>query len=193
MKTCFHFRTCLENTVVFSLMPKTKQQKQETIKSLEDGLKAAKAVVFANFQGLKVSEAEELRRECRKNDIKVVAAKKTLVKRACEELGLADIDPKVFAGGVATFMALGDEVSAAKIVSNFSKNHEVMQIFGGVLEGKFINVSMVKSLASLPSKQELLAKLVGSINAPVSGFVNVLAGNLRGLVGVLNNIAKAKV
>ena len=74
-------------------MPKSKQQKQETIKSLEDGLKAAKAVVFANFQGLKVSEAEELRRECRKNDIKVVAAKKTLVKRACEDLGLKDIDP----------------------------------------------------------------------------------------------------
>ncbi|OGH92115.1 MAG: 50S ribosomal protein L10 [Candidatus Magasanikbacteria bacterium RIFOXYD2_FULL_39_9] len=174
-------------------MPKSKLQKQETIKSLEDGLKSAKAVVFANFQGLKVSEAEELRRECRKNDIKVVAAKKTLVKRACQEMGLTDVDPKVFSGGVATFMALGDEVSAARIVNNFSKTHEILQVFGGVLEGKFISVAMVKSLANLPSKQELLAKLVGSINAPVSGFVNVLAGNLRGLVGVLNNIAKSKV
>jgi large subunit ribosomal protein L10 len=173
-------------------MPKTKLQKQETVKSLEDGLKAAKAVVFANFQGLKVSEAEELRRECRKNDIKVVAAKKTLVKRACEELGFNDIDPKVFAGGVATFMALGEELSAAKIVATFSKTHEVMQLFGGVLDGKFIDAAMVKSLASLPSKQELLGRLVGTLNAPVSGFVNVLAGNLRGLVGVLNNIAKAK-
>ncbi len=173
-------------------MPKSKLQKQETVKSLEDGLKAAKAVVFANFQGLKVSEAEELRRECRKNNITVVAAKKTLVKRACAEMGLTDVDPKVFAGGVATFMALGDEVSAAKIVNNFSKTHEILQVFGGVLEGKFISVAMVKSLANLPSKQELLGRLVGSINAPVSGFVNVLAGNLRGLVGVLNNIAKAK-
>ena len=173
-------------------MPKTKQQKQETIKSLEDGLHAAKAVVFANFQGLKVSEAEELRRECRKNDIKVVAAKKTLVKRACEGLGLNDIDPKVFAGGVATFMALGDEVSAARIVNTFAKTHEVLKIFGGVLEGKFVDVSVVKNLANLPSKQDLLARLVGSINAPVFGFVNVLAGNLRGLVGVLNNIQKMK-
>ena len=173
-------------------MPKTKQQKEETIKSLEEGLKSAKAVVFANFQGLKVSEAEELRRECRKNDIKVVAAKKTLVKRACEDLGLKDIDPKVFAGGVATFMALGDEVSAARIVNNFAKTHEILKIFGGVLEGNFIDVITVKSLANLPSKQELLARLVGSINAPVSDFVNVLAGNLRGLVGVLNNIKNAK-
>ncbi len=173
-------------------MPKSKLQKEETIKSLEEGLKSAKAVVFANFQGLKVSEAEELRRECRKNGIAVVAAKKTLVKRACQAMGLTDVDPKVFSGGVATFMALGDEVSAAKIVNNFSKTHEILQVFGGVLEGKFISVAMVKSLASLPSKQELLARLVGTINAPVSGFVNVLAGNLRGLVGVLNNIAKAK-
>jgi large subunit ribosomal protein L10 len=173
-------------------MPKTKLQKQETVKSLEEGLKAAKAVVFANFQGLKVTEAEELRRECRKNNIKVLAAKKTLVKRACETLGLKDIDPKVFTGGVATFMALGDEVSAAKVVNTFSKTHEVVQLFGGILEGKFIDTAMVKNLANLPSKQELLGRLVGSINAPVSGFVNVLAGNLRGLVGVLNNIAKAK-
>lgn len=162
------------------------------MKSLSEGLKQAKAVVFANFQGLKVSESEELRRECRKNNIKVVAAKKTLVKRVCEELGLKNIDPKIFAGGVATFMALEDEVSAAKVVDTFARSHKVMDIFGGVMNGEFIGVAMVKSLAGLPSKQELLAKLVGSINAPVSGFVDVLAGNLRGLVGVLNNIQKAK-
>lgn len=173
-------------------MPKSRQQKQETIKSLEEGLKAAKGVVFANFQGLKVSEAEELRRECRKNNVKVVAAKKTLVKRACEDMDLKDVNPKVFAGGVATFMALDDELSAARIVNNFSKTHEILQIFGGVLEGKFVDVSAVKSLANLPSKKELLSKLVGTLNNPVSGFVNVLAGNLRGLVGVLNNIAKSK-
>lgn len=173
-------------------MPKSKLQKQETVQSLGEGLKSAKAVVFANFQGLKVSEAEELRRECRKNNITVIAAKKTLVKRACEDMGLKDVNPKVFAGGVATFMALGDEISAARIVNTFAKTHEILQIFGGVFEGKFIDVTSVKSLANLPSKQELLSRLVGSLNAPVSGFVNVLAGNLRGLVGVLNNIAKAK-
>ena len=173
-------------------MPKTKQQKQETIKSLIEGLKTAKAVVFANFQGLKVSESEELRRECRKNNIKVVAAKKTLVKRVCEELGLKNVDPKVFAGGVATFMALNDEVAAAKVVDTFAKTHKVMDIFGGVMNNEFVGVAMIKSLAGLPSKQELLAKLVGSLNAPVSGFVNALAGNLRGLVGVLNNIASVK-
>jgi len=173
-------------------MPKTKQQKQSTVKILVDGLKSAKAAVFANFQGLKVSEAEQLRRECRKNNIQVLAAKKTLVKRACEDIGLTDINPKIFSGGVATFMAQGDEVSAAKIVSNFAKTHQIVTVFGGIMEGKFVDALAIKSLASLPSRQELLSRLVGTINAPVSGFVNVLAGNLRNLVGVLNNIKSAK-
>lgn len=173
-------------------MPKSKAQKQVTVSSLVDGLKQAKAAVFANFQGLKVSQAEELRRECRKNNVKVLAAKKTLVKKACEDVGLANIDPKVFSGGVATFMAYDDEISAAKIVNTFAKTHEVVAIYGGILEGKFVDASAVKNLASLPSKQELLGRLVGSINAPISGFVNVLAGNLRNLVGVLNNISTAK-
>jgi len=173
-------------------MAKSKQQKVETIESLGQGLKGAKAVVFANFQGLKVSEAEELRGLCRQNDIQVLAAKKSLLKRAFAEAGLTDTDPTLFQGGVASFMGTGDEVAPAKIVSTFAKTHEVVAVFGGVLEGKFIDAAMVKSLASLPSKTELLAKVVGTINAPVSGFVNVLAGNLRNLVGVLNNIKEAK-
>jgi large subunit ribosomal protein L10 len=173
-------------------MPKTKQQKQATIESLVEGLKKAKAAVFANFQGLKVSEAEELRRECRKNNVSFLAAKKTLVKKAGEQAGFPGIDPKGYAGGVATFLAFGDEVSAARVVANFAKTHEVVAIYGGILEGKVVDAAVIKSLASLPGKDELLARLVGSINAPVSGFVNVLAANLRNLVGVLNNIREAK-
>lgn len=172
-------------------MPKTKQQKQDAVGTLLDGLKNSKAVVFANFQGLKVSESEELRKNCFKDNVQMVAAKKTLLKRACSEAGLNDINPDVFAGGVAVFFG-ADEVTPAKMVNGFAKTHEVMSIFGGVLEGKYIDVNGVKSLAALPSKTELLSKLVGSLNAPVSGFVNALAGNLRNLVGVLNNIKNAK-
>lgn len=167
-------------------MPKSKKQKQTTVASLEDGLKAAKAVVFANFQGLTVAQSEELRREARKENIDVLAAKKTLVRRALEALGLTDVNPKMFQGGVATFMAKSDEVSAARVVNTFAKKNEVVAIYGGILEGKFIDAAMVKSLASLPSKQELLGKMVGSLNAPISGFVNVNAAVLRSLFNVLN-------
>ncbi len=172
-------------------MPKTKQQKEATLASLTDGLKGAKASVFANFQGLTVAEADELRNSCRKEGIKVIVAKKTLLKKTFEELGI-EADPKVFEGGVATFFGEADEVAPARIVNDFAKKHEVVAIFGGTLEGKYIDAVFVKNLASLPSKQQLLGQLVGTINAPVSGFVNALAGNLRGLVSVLNNIKEAK-
>lgn len=172
-------------------MPKTKQQKQETVASLSNGLKQSKSVVFANFQGLKVSEAEELRKTCRKEGVKVLAAKKTLLKIACAEAGLADINPLIFSGGVASFFG-SDEVAPARVVQNFSAKHDVVGIYGGVLEGKFINASEIKNLASLPGKTELLGKLVGVLQAPISGFVNALAGNMRNLVNVLNNIKEAK-
>ncbi|MFA6486697.1 MAG: 50S ribosomal protein L10 [Candidatus Magasanikbacteria bacterium] len=173
-------------------MPKSRQQKEVTVKALLDGLKAGKAAVFANFQGLTVAQTEELRKNCRQEGVQMLAAKKTLVRRVFDELGIKDIDPKTFTGGVATFIGVADEVAPAKLVNTFGKKNEAVVIFGGMLEGKYITSASVKSLAALPNKQQLLGQLVGTLNAPVSGFVNVLAGNLRGLVGVLNNIAKSK-
>lgn len=173
-------------------MPKTRQQKEVAVQSLVEGIKKAKSVIFANFQGLTVAESEELRKKCFKEGVDVVAAKKTLVQRALEEVGLNTVQSRGFEGGIATFLGLTDEIAPAKIVSTFAKNHELVTIFGGIFEGKFIDQNAVKNLASLPSKEELLTKMVGSINAPISGFVHVMAGNLRNLVGVLNNIKNAK-
>lgn len=173
-------------------MPKTRQQKEATVESLTNNLQQAKGVVFANFQGLTVAESEELRKNCREQGVKVLATKKTLLKRALDSIGLGEVDSKGFLGGVATFVAEQDEVSAARIVSNYAKNHELVSIFGGILEGKFIPTIQVKNLASLPSRDELLSKMVGSLNAPISGLVNVFAGNLRNLLGVLNNIKNTK-
>lgn len=173
-------------------MAKTKQQKQDTIEVLLDGLKSSKVAVFANFQGLTVEESQNLRSDCRAEGVSVLASKKTLVQRACDELKLEGADPAKFAGGVATFMAQNDETSAARIVNAFAKQNDIVEIFGGILEGKYIDADAVKYLANLPTKDELLAKVVGTINAPVSGFVNALAGNLRNIVGVLNNIKEAK-
>jgi len=173
-------------------MPKTKQQKKVIVESLGENIKKAKAVVFANFQGLTVAKSEDLRKKCRKEGVNVMVAKKTLLRKICENLGLVDINPKTFEGGVATFTSEGDEVAPAKVVATFAKDNDKVVIYGGILENKFIAEDYVKNLASLPSKQELLGKLVGSINSPVSGLVNVLAGNLRSLVSVLNNIKDAK-
>ncbi|MCF6276750.1 MAG: 50S ribosomal protein L10 [Candidatus Magasanikbacteria bacterium] len=172
-------------------MAKTRQQKESTMERLTDGIKNSKSVVFANFQGLTVGQTDELRDKCRVEGVKCLISKKTLVKKAAAEAGL-EIDSKIFDGGVAVFFGTNDEVAPAQIVSNFAKDYEIVKVFGGVLEGKFIEALQVEALAKLPSKQQLYAQLVGTINAPISGFVNVLAGNLRSVVNVLNAIKDSK-
>lgn len=172
-------------------MAKSKQQKVAALSDLGGRLRSAKSVVFANFQGLKVKDTEELRKKCRAENVYFVATKKTLLKKALDEAGIT-ADVKGFAGGVAAVFGLTDEVAPAQLTAEFAKTHEVVSIFGGILEGGFIDSAKVKALAVLPSKQQLLGQLVGTLNAPISGFVNVLAGNLRGLVTVLNAVKENK-
>jgi len=89
-------------------------------------------------------------------------------------------------------MSQVDEVAAPKIIAKMAKINENLKIKGGLLGTEILNEEQMMNLAKLPSKEELLAKLVGSLNAPINGFVNVLAGNIRGLVNVLNAISQAK-
>jgi len=172
-------------------MAKTRQYKQDAVNALVSDLKDAKSAVFANFQGLTVAQSEELRGKCREQNIRYIASKKTLLRKALEENGM-EVDTKSFDGGVAVVLGMEDEVAPAQVIATFAKDNELVRIFGGVLEGNFIDAAKVTDLSKLPSKEQLYAKLVGSINAPVSGFVNVLAGNIRGLVTVLNAVKDTK-
>lgn len=172
-------------------MPKTRQEKEGVVEGLIADFGRMKSVVFADFQGLKAGEIEEVRTKCTKAGFRYTVAKKTLLKRAFKEAGL-DIEPKNVTGSIVTVIGFEDEVAPAKLLAEFAKAHAAMQIKGGVLEAKLIDAKMVAALAKLPSKQELIAKAVGSIKAPLSGLVNVLSGNLRGLVQVLSQIEKSK-
>jgi len=171
-------------------MAKTRQQKEQTVAGLIDAFRAMKSAVFVNYQGLKVKEADELRRSADKEKVAYTVAKKTLLDKALKSAG-ASFDAKALQGmiGVAT---AEDEVAAAKLLVEFGKTHEALKVLGGVVDGKIVDVTAIKALASLPSKQQLLGQLVGTINAPLSGLVNVLAGNIRGLVNVLNAIKGVK-
>lgn len=173
-------------------MAKTRQEKEASFQVLSEGLKSAKSVVFANFQGLKVKESEELRKLCRAENVRYVASKKTILKKALENAGHT-IDSKSFDGGVSVVLGLSDEVAPAQLMAKFAKTHEAVRVFGGLLEGQFIDAAKVIALSKLPTKHQLLGQLVGTLNAPVSGFVRVLAGNLRGLVTVLNAVKEKKV
>ena len=121
-----------------------------------------------------------------------VITKKTLLKIALEKNNLKIDDKEILSNEVAVVFSYADEVTAPKVVAKFAKTYDAATLKGGILEEKIIDLSMVKRLVNIPSKEELLAKVVGSLNAPVRGFVTVLKGNLRGLVQALNAIKDQK-
>lgn len=175
-------------------MPKNKIQKQEILRNLSEKFKKSKSVVFAGFNALTVKDNENLRAQLRKENSEYYVAKKTLMNIAFKDQ-MADLNVRDMDGKLAAIFSYEDEVAPAKILGNFrkDKDKEARVFFlGGILENKLLTKAEVEALSKLPSKQELYAKLVGSLNAPVSGFVNVLAGNLKNLVYVLKAIEEKK-
>lgn len=170
-------------------MAKNRQQKAEALQNIEQ-LLDNKGVVFFNHQGLKVHQVEELRKNLRTEKLTLTVAKRNLLLLALKNKGITFANDQI-TGAVA--MAVGeDEVTPAKVVADFKKINDQVTFYGAVIDRNPMDAAQVINLAKLPSKQELLAKVVGSIQAPVSGFVNVLAGNLRGLVNVLNAVKDKK-
>jgi len=172
-------------------MPKTREQKQQELKSLQDKLEKSKAVVFTSQNGVSVQDIQGLRTSLRDNGSELQSAKKTLVSLLLKSKKL-ELDLSSVQGGVGVTFSYDDEVAAAKGAKDFSKEHEGFSIIGGILENEIIPSEKVEALAALPSKDELLAKTVGTIKAPISGFVNVLSGSLKNLIGVLNAVKETK-
>ena len=170
----------------------TKQQKLELVKGLSEKIKASKSAVFVDYKGLKVKDATDLKKSLRKAGVDYVVVRKTLLDIALKNAGIEGASIKALDGQIALSLSNTDEISGAKIIDTFSKTNENVKMLGGVLGKQVMNAEEVKALAKIPSKEELLAKLVYTLNAPVSGFVNVLAGNLRGLVNVLKAVSDNK-
>jgi large subunit ribosomal protein L10 len=174
-------------------MAKNKEQKGEILRNLKTKINDSKSIVFAKYDALTVKENEDLRKQLKAEKNEYLVAKKTLIGLALEENNIKGVEAKSLDGKVAIVFGYEDEVSPAKVVDKFRKDHEgKIDFVGGILENKFLSADEVNALAKLPSKEELYAKVVGSLNAPVSGFVNVLAGNMRGFVNVLKAIEEKK-
>jgi large subunit ribosomal protein L10 len=166
-----------------------REKKKEIIKDIRDKLAEQKAVVFINFKGIKAEELFDLREKLKKDKCLLKVVKKTLLDIVLKEKNIEDAKKK-FSQEVALIFGFEEEVMPAKIVHQFSLKNENIKILGGIFENKFADKEKILALALLPSRQELFAKVVGTINAPIKGLVNVLAGNIRGLVYILNSIKK---
>ena len=172
-------------------MPKTRQEKEAIVQELSDKLGRMKTAVFTQVSGYTMDDANTLREKGAEQGVELLIAKKTLLVRALENNGFK-VSKGDFEGSILTSLGYEDELSAAKLMQEFTKERDEIQVVGGILEGEVVGPDAIKQLSTLPSKDELLAKVVGSLNAPVSGFVNVLAGNLRNLVYVLNAVKDSK-
>lgn len=167
------------------------EAKKQVVEDVKAKIKEAKSVILVKSCGLSVAEDTELRREFRKNNVDYKVYKNTLVRRAFNDLGVKDFDTDL--NGPTTFAFGTDETSASKIIVDAVKKYEgKFVIKSGYVDGAKVDENGIKALASMPSKEELIAKLLGSLQSPIRNFVGVLSAMPRGLVIALNGIAKKK-
>ena len=174
-------------------MPSNKvlEQKKQVVAELTEKVKAAQSIVFADYRGLTVEQDTELRNALRAAGVEYKVVKNTLTSLAVKQNGLEGLDPYLN-GPTSMALSSTDAVAPAKVLSDYAKKFDKLELKVGVVEGKLIDLEGIKALAELPSREVLIAKVLGGFNAPISGFVNVLYGNMRGLVVALNAIAEQK-
>ncbi len=165
------------------------QQKREYVAGLTEKLSASVAGVVVSYKGINVADDTALRRKLREAGVEYSVVKNTMLRRAVEEAGLSELD-NVLEGSTALATSSADHVAAAKILCEYAEKNKNFEIKAGFVEGKVIGKAEVEELAKMPPKDVLVAKVLGGLNAPISGFVGVLHANLRGLVCALNAIAE---
>lgn len=170
---------------------KTLQLKKEVVKELSEKIKAAKSFILADYRGLTVEQDTELRNALRKAGVEYKVVKNTLTSLAIKENDISGID-SFLNGPTSIAMSDSDMIAPAKVMSEFAKKFDKLELKVGVVEGNVIDVDGIKQLADLPPREVLIAKVLGGFNAPISGLVNVLNGNIRGLAVALNAIAEKK-
>jgi large subunit ribosomal protein L10 len=166
-------------------------QKKEVVERLAREFKESEISILVNYKGINVLKMTELRALLRKEGIQIEVVKNSLMERASEGTDAA-LMKDFFKGPNALVLSKKDPVAPAKILINFAKDNEKLEIKAGALAGKLLNPEEIKQLAKLPSKQELLGKLVYTLNAVPTSFVNVLSGVPRAFVNVLNAIKDQK-
>jgi large subunit ribosomal protein L10 len=172
-------------------MALTKDQKEKIIKDLEEKIEKQKAIAFFDIAGLKVKKLSQLRKTLKEKDCELKVTKKTLLQIALKEKRI-NIEAKKLEGEVALGFGYKDEILPFRIASDFLYEPEGLKIIGGIIENKVVDKEKALFLASLQSKEELLARLVRSISAPIYNFVNVLQAPLEACIFAIRAIGEIK-
>lgn len=156
-------------------MPSTKalESKKEIVAQMIETLKNAQAGVLVDYCGLTVEEDTDLRNKLRAAGVEYKVIKNTLTRFAAKEVGFDELDP-VLNGPTSLAVSYDDPIAPAKVIADFAKGNEKLEIKSGFLDGKVISLDEIKQLANTPSKDVLIAKIMGSLNSPISALVRTL-------------------
>lgn len=154
--------------------------KQGVVSEISEKLQKSVSCVVVDYKGLTVEEVTELRNKFREAGVDYKVYKNTLVRRAAEQVGnMEQFDDVNLVGTNAIAFGYEDPVAPAKIVSEFAKTHPKLELKMGFVEGEFYDSEKLKELSEIPSREELIAKLLGSLKAPVSNFVYLLDAMIK--------------
>jgi len=169
-----------------------KLTKEKMVKELLSDMKERPNFIITNYMGSSVSDLENIRKSLRVSSASYVVVKNSILNVVLDELKINGVKDLVD-GGVGVSLSGDDVIATTKVLVNFSKTHEKFQIKGAYIDGKLLGADRIKEIAGLPSKEVLLAMVVGGIKAPITGFVMVLGGVLRKFVYVIDAVKNKKV
>jgi large subunit ribosomal protein L10 len=176
---------------LYSEVEMLRQEKEAVIADVAELLQGSETMFVSDYRGLTVAQLSELRGKLRESGAKFRIVKNTLGGIAAERAGRAELSP-LLSGPTAVTFCGDDMVGAAKALAEFAKTHPQLAVRGGLLEASFIDAEGVKALASLPPRDVLIAQVVGTMAAPMTGLVTVLQGTVSGFVRALNQVAQQK-
>lgn len=154
-------------------MNKNRQMKQAKVEEIKEKLQKSQSVVLASYQGLTVEEDTQLRKSSREAGVEYKVYKNTLVILAAKELGIEGLDEHL-QGPISIAIGYDDVTAPARILNDFAKTHKKLELKAGLVQGEIYDADKVKQLANIPSKDILIAKLLGSIKSPLSKFAYLL-------------------
>jgi len=162
-----------------------RSMKEAVVQEIKEKMLGSRSIIFVDYKGLNVQRVTELRSKCRAAGVEMKVSKNTLARIAAREAGMEDIVP-MLVESTAAFYGLTDPVAPAKVLDQFMRDNRLqLPIRGGIVEGKVIDEKTVQYLVDLPPREVLLGQVLGTMVAPITGFLSVLQGNSRSLLYAL--------
>ncbi|MDE6076038.1 MAG: 50S ribosomal protein L10 [Clostridia bacterium] len=172
-------------------MSANQEAKKVVVEEIVEKIKASKSIVLVDYNKLTVAEVSELRKKCKQAGCEYKVYKNTLMRKALNQLGFNQFDNDL--NGPTAIAFAGDETSAAKVMVAAAKDYtDKIVLKSAFVDNAYVDKNGIKALASMPSKEELVAKMLGSMQAPLANFAGVLNNLLSGIVRVLDGVAKSK-